>query len=199
MQLLRSTWQFFARICWFVDQPLLGTGVLVEDGRPLSPLRLMDWLTQTLCVAGFQGNFSRHSFGIGAARVAACTGVPDHRIQALGRWSSNAYQLYSHAFCSAGFSVPPLCAVHSVMSYLAHRGNAPGPLFLFQNGGPLSRSLLTDWLGKSWPQLTSQATSPATASASGRLAMEYPTTSSKPWAAGQAPLISFISELHPSC
>lgn len=176
--------------------------MLVEDGRPLSPLRLMDWLAQTLCMAGFQGNFSRRSFRIGAPRVGACTGVPDHRIQALGRWSSNAYELYSHAFRSAGFSVPPLCAVHSVMSYLAPRGNAPGPLFLFQNGQPLSRSLLTNWLGKSWHQLTSQATSPATASASGRpvwrLAMEYPTTSSKPWAAGQAPLISFISELRPS-
>ena len=40
------------------------------------------------------------------------------------------------------------------------------------------------------------------ASASGRPlwrhAMEYPTTSSKPWAAGQAPLISSISELRPN-
>ena len=35
-----------------------------------------------------------HSFRIGAATVAARNGVPDHLIQAMGRWSSNAYQLY---------------------------------------------------------------------------------------------------------
>ena len=40
------------------------------------------------------GNFSSHSFRIGAATVAARNGVPDHLIQTMGRWSSNAYQLY---------------------------------------------------------------------------------------------------------
>jgi len=37
------------------------------------------------------GNFSTHSFRIGAATVAARNEIPDHLIQALGRWSSNAY------------------------------------------------------------------------------------------------------------
>jgi len=32
------------------------------------------------------------------------------------------------------------------MSYLASRGDAPGPLFLFTNGRPLTRTNLTDWL-----------------------------------------------------
>lgn len=41
-----------------------------------------------------QGNFSSHSFRVGAATVAARNGVPDHLIQALGRWTSNAYQAY---------------------------------------------------------------------------------------------------------
>ena len=50
------------------------------------------------------------------------------------------------AFIHIGLGRPPLCAVHSLLSYLAHGGNVPGPLFLFQNGQPLSRSLLTDWL-----------------------------------------------------
>ena len=69
---------------------------LLQDGRPLSRVCLTDWLRQILSAAGFQGNFSSHSFRIGAATVAARNGVPDHLIQALGRWSSNAYQLYIH-------------------------------------------------------------------------------------------------------
>jgi len=50
------------------------------------------------------------------------------------------------AFIHIGLGRPPLCAVHSVMTYLASRGDVPGPLFLFQNGQPLSRALLMDWL-----------------------------------------------------
>ena len=45
-----------------------------------------------------------------------------------------------------GLGRPLLCAVHSVITYLASRGDLPGPLFLFQKGGSLSNTLLTDWL-----------------------------------------------------
>ena len=38
------------------------------------------------------------------------------------------------AFIHIGLGRPPLCAVHLVMSYLACRGDVPGPLLLFQNG-----------------------------------------------------------------
>lgn len=72
------------------DGPLF----LFQDGRPLSRASLTDWLRKTLCLAGIPGTFSSHSFRIGAATVAARNGVPDHLIQALGRWSSSAYQLY---------------------------------------------------------------------------------------------------------
>ena len=41
---------------------------------------------------------------------------------------------------------PPLCAVQAVVSFLERRDNRPGPLFLFENGLPLSHSLLTDRL-----------------------------------------------------
>jgi hypothetical protein len=67
---------------------------LLCDGRPLSRTILTDWLRQILAAAGVSGNYSSHSFRIGAATVAARNGVPDHLIQALGRWTSNAYQLY---------------------------------------------------------------------------------------------------------
>ena len=67
---------------------------LLQNGQPLSRAILTSWLRQILSSAGVSGNFSSHSFHIGAATVAARNGVPDHLIQALGRWTSNAYQLY---------------------------------------------------------------------------------------------------------
>ena len=67
---------------------------LLKSGQPLSRATLTKWLREILSSAGISGNFSSHSFRIGAATVAARNGVPDHLIQALGRWTSNAYQLY---------------------------------------------------------------------------------------------------------
>ena len=67
---------------------------LFRDGRPLSCALLTSWLRGILSAAGIQGNFSSHSFRIGAATVAARNGIPDHQIQALGRWTSLAYLLY---------------------------------------------------------------------------------------------------------
>ena len=67
---------------------------LLQDGRPFSQPLLANWIRQILARAGVPGSFSSHSFGIGAATVAAHRGIPDHLIQALGRWSSNTYQLY---------------------------------------------------------------------------------------------------------
>ena len=67
---------------------------LLANGQPLSRSILTDWLWQIFSTAGIDSNFFSHSFHIGAAVVAACYGIPDHQIQALGRWPSNAYQLY---------------------------------------------------------------------------------------------------------
>lgn len=67
---------------------------LFQSGQPLSRSVLTDWLRQIMASARIPGNFSSHSFRIGAATVAARNGVPDHLIQSMGRWSSNAYQLY---------------------------------------------------------------------------------------------------------
>ena len=40
------------------------------------------------------GNYSSHSFRIGAALAAAAAGIPEWQIQALGRWSTDCYQRY---------------------------------------------------------------------------------------------------------
>ena len=66
----------------------------LRDGRPLSRGLLTQWLRQIMAAAGIAGNFSSLSFHIGAATVAARNSIPDHLIQALGQWTSNAYQLY---------------------------------------------------------------------------------------------------------
>ena len=63
---------------------------LFRNRRPLTRALLTSWLRDILSSAGIQGNFSSHSFRIGAATVAARNGIPDHQIQALERWTSSA-------------------------------------------------------------------------------------------------------------
>ena len=67
---------------------------LLKSGQPLSRARLTSWLRDILDQENISGNYASHSFRIGAATVAARNGVPDHLIQTLGRWSSNAYKGY---------------------------------------------------------------------------------------------------------
>ena len=74
---------------------------LFQSGQPLSHSVLTDWLQQIMVSARIPGNFSSHSFCIGAATVAARNGVPDHLIESMGRWSSNAYQLYIRTLSDA--------------------------------------------------------------------------------------------------
>lgn len=67
---------------------------LLENGLPLARSFLTDRLRAILLAAGIPGNFSSHSFRIGAATSAARAGLPDHLIQVLGRWKSDAYKQY---------------------------------------------------------------------------------------------------------
>ena len=64
------------------------------DGRHLTPDLVNKWLPAILSYAGVVGNYSSHSFRIGAATSAALAGVPDHLIKVLARWSSDAYLRY---------------------------------------------------------------------------------------------------------
>jgi len=68
--------------------------VPIVPQRPLTCASLTSWLHDILASAGISGNFSSHSFRIGAAAVSARNGIPEHQIQALGQWTSSAYLAY---------------------------------------------------------------------------------------------------------
>lgn len=51
------------------------------------------WFTSMLC-RHFGSNISGHSMHAGGATALAAAGVPNDCIHAIGRWSSNSYQVY---------------------------------------------------------------------------------------------------------
>lgn len=74
-----------------------GPGPLFQfaDGRPLTRTRLVEQVRTALSKAGIESTkYSGHSFRSGAATTAAHHGISDATIKMLGRWKSNAYQLY---------------------------------------------------------------------------------------------------------
>ena len=77
-----------------VRGPALGPLFVWSDGSPLIAAHVNYFLRALLYRAGVSGYYASHSFRIGAATSAAAAGVPDHLIQALGRWSSAAYLQY---------------------------------------------------------------------------------------------------------
>lgn len=66
-----------------------------RDGKALTRPLLVSALRRALLSAGFKAeDYAGHSFRIGAATTAAACGVPAEVIKTLGRWKSQAYQLY---------------------------------------------------------------------------------------------------------
>ena len=66
-----------------------------KDGRALTRPLLVSELRKALAEAELKPeNYAGHSFRIGAATTAAACGVPVEIIKTLGRWKSQAYQLY---------------------------------------------------------------------------------------------------------
>ena len=73
---------------------LAGPLFVWADRSPLTADQVNHSLRVILSRAGVSGPFSSHSFRIGAATSAAAAGLPDHLIQTLGRWTSQAYRRY---------------------------------------------------------------------------------------------------------
>jgi len=68
---------------------------LFKDGKPLTRSRFVERVRDALDRAGVDSRpFSGHSFRSGAATTAAKRGMGESTIKMLGRWKSNAYQLY---------------------------------------------------------------------------------------------------------
>ena len=68
---------------------------ITESGSVITRTWFLNHLRLVLTKAGYAAhNFSGHSFRIGAASTASRQGVPEHIIQVLGRWTSQAYHAY---------------------------------------------------------------------------------------------------------
>ena len=75
------------------NSPLFIEGEL--NDFPLLRTTFVSFLRQILSSLGYNDSeFCGHSFRIGAATAAASSGVADHIIQSLGRWSSDCYMRY---------------------------------------------------------------------------------------------------------
>ena len=87
----------YLSLCGSAPGPLFTFG----DGCPLTQQQLSSTVQSILHAAGYSGAYSGHSLRIGAATTAAARGVPEHLIKTLGRWSSDAYQVYIRTPVSA--------------------------------------------------------------------------------------------------
>ena len=94
-----------------VRQAGVGPLLSLQDGTPLTKDLFVRKVRKALTDAQVdQNHYSGHSFRIGAATAAAAVGIPAH---VMGRWTSEAYQLYIHqpreslASLSARIAAPP--------------------------------------------------------------------------------------------
>ena len=94
--------------------PLQDDSPAFKGGRfsPLDRQHLTNTIRHLLLKTKYSHHqYSSHSFRSGAATTASAAGIPDWLIKILGRWSSNAYQVYIH--CSPAM-------IHSIPALLAH-------------------------------------------------------------------------------
>ena len=85
-----------AVLCFLAIRPKSEGPLLVHaDGSPLLRDQFVRMVKRTLRTANIDdADYSGHSFRIGAATAVAAAGIPAHFIKMLGRWESEAYQLF---------------------------------------------------------------------------------------------------------
>ena len=101
-----------AVLSYLADHPR-GEGPLFQfvDGSPLTRPKFVAEFQRALSAAGVQAEmYTGHSFRIGAATTAAAKGVTDNIIKALGRWSSEAYQVYIRLLRGQLAAITPVLA-----------------------------------------------------------------------------------------
>lgn len=73
----------------------LGPLFVFEGSVPVTRSYFSQKLSQCVRLAGFDPcKFKGHSFRIGAATFAASKGIPEAKIQTMGRWKSSAFRKY---------------------------------------------------------------------------------------------------------
>ena len=78
---------------------------IMQDGSHLTRQRFVSLITNALQLAGIDDKrYTTHSFRIGAATTAKDAGISDVHVKMLGRWKSNAYQLYVRTPSDKGLS-----------------------------------------------------------------------------------------------
>ena len=93
------------------SSPITAPLFIQQDGSFLSRSSFVQEVRSALRSAGIDHSlYAGHSFRIGAATTAALAGVPDHLIKALGRWHSDAFQLYTRTPQATLASVAPVIA-----------------------------------------------------------------------------------------
>ena len=69
--------------------------LLHEDATPLSRFQFTRVLSRAVAAAGLPpGDFTSHSFRIGAATTTAAMGLGGHAVQRIGRCRSDCYKRY---------------------------------------------------------------------------------------------------------
>ena len=88
---------------------------IFQDGSTLSQERLVSSLRQVLSDMGVSTvQYSRHSFRIGAATMAAKLGVPNSLVKKMGRWKSSVFMHYIRT---------PRQQLAGILSWLVQRDN----------------------------------------------------------------------------
>ncbi len=98
------------RLCNDQAKPLFS----FHDGKYLTRCLLSEILQSLLNTTHYKGNYTSHSFRVGAACTAAAANIPDWLIKVVGRWSSDCYQRYIRT---------PLNIIDSVPQKLANTVN----------------------------------------------------------------------------